>query len=386
MPVHSEPSVWLVGSEDIRFRIPFLLELRRRGFAVEMVGTEPEDAFVEHRIPYHRYAMSRTLDPLGDRRALRQLIGLFREHRPSVVHAFDTKPGMLASFAALRAGVPVRVRTVTGLAYVFSSRSLQALFLRPVYHLVQPAVSRAATLTVFQNRDDQAYYLRHRMARPGSSDFVPGSGIDVQGLERQRPSIDTLSALRHDLGLNGGPVITMVSRLVREKGVREFCAAARAVRRERPECTFLLVGPLSSEGRQAVPRCEVEGNKDVRWLGRRSDVPALLALTDVFALPSYYREGIPRSLLEAGAMGLPLISTDMPGCREVVRDGWNGRLIPPRSTKALTDAVRALLEAGPEALARMGENSRAHVEQHFALDLVTEAYARIYRRLLERAG
>ena len=385
MAIRGMTEVWLVGSEDIRLRIPYLLELRRRGFEVTMVGSEPPEPFVAHDIPYHRYSLTRSLNPLADWRTLRELVALFRKHRPTIVHAFDTKPAMLASFAAHRTGVPVRVRTLTGMAYVFSSRSPRALLLRPVYHLMQTAASRAASVTVFQNRDDQEYFLRHRLTRRDASEFVPGSGIDVELLRSQRPSADALAALRRELGIESGPVVTMVSRLVRTKGVLEFCAAAKAIRRARPECTFLLVGPLSSEGWQAVPRSEVEGNPDVRWLGPRPDVPALLAISDVFALPSFYREGIPRALLEAAAMGLPLLSTDMPGCRDVVLDGWNGILVPPRDVQALTRALTSLLEAEPEVLREMGENSRKHVDEHFTLELVTEAYANIYRRLLERA-
>jgi glycosyltransferase involved in cell wall biosynthesis len=377
--------VWLVGTEDIRLRIPYLLELRRRGFDVTMVGSEPPEPFLAHDIPYHRYSLSRALDPLADWRSLRELLALFREHRPAVVHAFDTKPAILASFAARRAGLPVRVRTLTGMGYVFSSRSPRALLLRPVDHVMQAAASRAASMTVFQNRDDQAYFLRHRLARPNASTLVPGSGIDVELLRSQRPSADALAALRSELGIERGGVVTMVSRLVRTKGVPEFCAAAHAVRQARPDCTFLLVGPLSSEGWQAVPRSEVEENPDVRWLGPRPDVPALLAISDVFALPTFYREGIPRALLEAAAMGVPLIATDMPGCRDVVRDGWNGILVPPRNARALTHALLALLDAKPDVLRQMGDNARAHVEQHFTLDLVAEAYADIYRRLLDGA-
>jgi len=241
-------------------------------------------------------------------------------------------------------------------------------------------------MTVFQNRDDEAYFLRHRLVRSESAGFVPGSGIDVDLLRSHRPSAADLARPRRELGIGSGPVVTMVSRLVRTKGVLEFCAAARAVRRERPDCTFLLVGPLSSEGWQAVARSEVEGNPDVRWLGPRPDVPALLALSDVFALPSFYREGIPRALLEAAAMGLPLITTDMPGCRDVVRDGWNGILIPARNAHALTAALRHLLEADAEELRQMGENSCAHVERHFTLELVTNAYADMYDRLLTQAN
>lgn len=386
MSMHGRNDVWLVGSDDIRLRIPYLLELRRRGLDVTMVGSEPPEPFIADEIPYHQYSLSRALDPLADWRTFRELLALFRKHRPSVVHAFDTKPAIIASFAARRAGVSVRVRTLTGMGYVFSSRSPRALLLRPVDHLMQAAAARAASITVFQNRDDQAYFLRHRLARPDASLLVPGSGIDVEPLRSLRPSADALAALRRELGIESGGVVTMVSRLVRTKGVPEFCAAARAVRRERPDCTFLLVGPLGSEGWQAVPRSEVEGNPDVRWLGPRPDVPALLAISDVFALPTFYREGIPRALLEAAAMGLPLISTDMPGCRDVVQDGWNGILVPPRNVQALTRALLSLLEAEPEALRQMGENSRAHVDRHFTLELVTDAYAEIYRRLLEQAS
>lgn len=378
--------VWLVGSDDIRLRIPYLLELRRRNFDVTMLGSEPPEPFAPHEIPYHRYSLSRALDPVADWRTLRELIALFRAHRPPLVHSFDTKPGMLASFAARSAGVPVRIRTLTGMGYVFSSRSPRALLLRPVDHVMQAAASRAASMTVFQNRDDHAYFLRHRLVRPETSTLIPGSGIDVELLRSKRPSAEGLAALRRELGLEGGRVVTMISRLVRTKGVLEFCAAARAVRRERPDSAFLLVGPLGSEGWQAVPRSEIDGNPDIRWLGPRPDVAALLALSDVFVLPTFYREGIPRALLEAAALELPLIATDMPGCRDVVRDGWNGILVPPRNVGALTQALLTLIGASSEALRQMGENSRAHVERHFTLELVTDAYADIYRRLIQNAS
>lgn len=378
--------VWLVGSDDIRLRIPYLVELRRRGFEVTLVGSEAPEPFAAQGIPYHRYSLSRALDPLADWRTLRELLALFRRHRPTVVHSYDTKPAMLASFAARLTGVPVRIRTLTGMGYVFSSRSPRALLLRPVDHVMQAAASRAASMTVFQNRDDHAYFLRHRLARPETSALIPGSGIDVELLRSQRPSADALADLRRELGIEGRRVVTMVSRLVRSKGVLEFCAAAPAVRRERPDVEFLLVGPLGSEGWQAVPRDAVEGNPDVRWLGPRPDVPALLAISDVFALPTYYREGIPRALLEAGAMELPLIATDMPGCRDVVRHDWNGILVPPRNAQALKDALLSLVGASREALRQLGANSRAHVEENFTLEHVTEAYADIYRRLLENAN
>ena len=381
----ARPQIWLVGSSDIRLRIPWVDELRRRDFDVTMVGSEPSDPFLAHDIPYHRFSLSRALAPLSDMRSFRELVALFRRHRPAIVHSFDTKPAILASFAALKAGVPVRVRTLTGMGYVFSSRSPLALGLRPVDVALQAAASRAASMTVFQNRDDQAFFLRLRLARADASTLVPGSGIDTEQLRSRRPPTDALASLRRELGLEDARVVTMVSRLVRTKGVMEFCEAAHIVRKARPDCTFLLVGPLTSEGWQAVSRREVEGNPDVRWLGPRDDIPALLAISEVFALPTFYREGIPRALLEAAALELPLVSTDMPGCRDVIRDGWNGVLVPPRDAPALARALLRLLEAEPGVLRKMGERSREHVERHFTLEHVLDSYAQIYRRLLERS-
>src|SRR5205085_11770704 len=161
---------------------------------------------------------------------------------------FETNPGTLASLAARRASVPVSFRRLTGMWYVFSSRSHLAVLLRTVDHLTQAVASRVASLTIFQNRDDQAYFHRHRLARADGSELVPGSGIDVELLRSQRPSAEALAALRRELGIDGEVVVTMVSRLVRTKGVAEYCAAAGAIRRERQDCTLLLVGPLSSEG------------------------------------------------------------------------------------------------------------------------------------------
>lgn len=175
----------------------------------------------------------------------------------------------------------------------------------------------------------------------------------------------------------------MISRLVVQKGVREYLEAARRIQPHVKDVTFLLVGPIASEGAQAIPVKELERSANsVRYLGPRSDIPAILALTDLFVLPSYYREGIPRVLLEAGALGLPLITTDMPGCKEVVRAGWNGLLVPPRDVKALASAMLRLLSSNDERT-MMGMRSKAHIRDNFSLSRVADAYAEIYQRVLD---
>ena len=374
--------VWLIGSTDLRFRLPLLHALRDRGFTVGGLGSESETAFAGSEIPYWRFSLNRWVNPWADVQSRRQLRDLFRAHRPDIVHAFDTKPAILAPLAARDAAVPGRVITITGLGYLFSSRSPVALSLRPVWRFLQRRAASATGITIFQNTDDRAYFRRHRLVQPGGDALVLGSGIDFARPKADDAAVERLS---HELGLAGRPVVTMVSRLVRQKGVADYLAAAAVVRRTVPDAVFLLIGPTASEGRSAVPLREVERATDVRYLGPRNDVPTLLALSDIFVLPTYYREGIPRVLLEAGALGLPLITTNTPGCKEVVRDGWNGLLVPPRDPERLAAAVVRLL-ASPEERKVMGGRSRAHVLEHFSLQYVADAHAEIYERVLRQSS
>ncbi|HEX9426315.1 MAG TPA: glycosyltransferase family 4 protein [Candidatus Polarisedimenticolia bacterium] len=376
--------IFCVAGDDARLRLPLILDLRRRGFDVTAVGSDDPRPFVESNVPYHRYSLTRDLRPMSDARSFSHLLRLFKEQRPDVVHAFATKPALLAPIAARRAGVPCVVRTIAGMGSVFSSQSLPYLALRPLYRLLQRRASEASTVTVFQNEEDLEYFRRNDLVPRGRERLVRSSGIDPATLAAAVPGRDDLTRLRESLGLNGHLVVTMVSRLLKHKGVREFISAARQVRSVMPGTAFLLVGPAHPEGFKGVSVAEVEASSaDVTYLGPRGDVPALLAMSDLVVLPSYYREGVPRVLLEAGALGLPLITTDMPGCREVVRDAWNGLLVPPRDASALAAAIRRLLSNRDERLS-MGRRNREHVPEQFSLERVAGAHAEIYRTALGR--
>lgn len=376
------PRVWLIGTDDVRLRLPLVAALRARGFAPEVLGTVPDDTFAVAGVPYRQYRLDRWVDPFGDWAASRQLQRLFREERPEVVHGFDTKPAILAPLAAHAAGIERTVSTITGLGYLFSTSTPLAVSLRPAFHLLQRLASRQTEVMVFQNQQDQSYFRAHGLVRAGHDVLIRGSGI---ALDELRVSAEAIAKLRMELELSGRRVVLMVSRLVALKGVREFLAAAAMVHAQWPEVAFLLAGPAVSEGRQAVPVEEVRrAGAFVRYLGARTDVPALLSLADVFVLPSYYREGVPRVLLEAAALGVPLITTDTPGCGDVVHHGVNGLLVPPRSAPALADAIIRLL-ASPDLRARMGAWSRVRIPSQFGLDGVADGYATVYDRVLADA-
>jgi glycosyltransferase involved in cell wall biosynthesis len=378
------PLVCIVGQEWVHLRLPMMRRLRDLGFRVMAAGAEPGRGFAEEGFEYHQYPFSRGVNPWSDFKTARAFCELFRRVQPDVVHAVQTKPALLAPAAARSAGVPACVRTITGLGSVFAVNSPLSLALRPVYCLMQRRASALADCTVFQNADDRAFYLRKRLVAPDRQALIRGSGVDVGEFLARRGAPLSRERLRGELGLQGRRVVTLVGRLMRSKGVMEFLAAAPLVQAAHPDVEFLLVGPPVTSGLEGVPERVVWASPHVRYLGPRDDVPALLGLTDVFAFPSY-REGLPRALMEAGALGLPLVATDVPGCKEVVVDGWNGRLIPPRNATALALALNDLL-ADPELCKVLGRRSAEHVAREFHSDRVAEAYAAIYDRLLGRPG
>ena len=190
------------------------------------------------------------------------------------------------------------------------------------------------------------------------------------------------SSIRKELQLGQTVNVIMISRLVVNKGVKEFLCSARKIVAENSNVRFFLVGPRGTEGSQAVSKVLLDEYSDVvTWLGERSDIRELLSLSHIFVLPSYYREGVPRVLLEAGALGLPLITTNMPGCKEVVVDGWNGFLVNPRSVESLIEKLHQLLALEDQGKS-MGLRNKKYIKENFDLTIVVQSYIDVYKNIL----
>lgn len=378
------PHVLCVGGEDHVLRIPFLLALRERGFRVSTAGTGDGQPFLRADLAYRRYHFDRFATRTAHPAAIRSLAELVREVRPDLVQTFDTKPNLLVPFA-LRGKVPV-VRTINGMGWVFSAKGLRNLALRPVYCALQRLAACWTAATVFQNREDKTFFDRFGLLGASPAILIGGSGIDIGAFERARAGAPSPAALRAQLGLGGdAEIVLTVSRLTRQKGIPTLLQAARIVCEARPQARFLLVGPRESEGPFAVGRDELERHAPyVVAPGARNDVPALLELADVFAFPTEYREGIPRVLLEAGLAGLPIVTTGMPGCNDVVTHLWNGYLVPPRDPGALAARILDLLRDRAGARV-MGGRSTERVRREFDLNSVVGRYDALYRQVLARS-
>lgn len=376
--------VLCLGGEDLGLRLAFLRALQSAGLSVGAVGVGPDHRFVEAGIPYYSYSLKRTCAPLTDWQALWRVILQVARSRPAIVHGFDTKPGLIAPLAVSISRQGCAIRTINGLGRIFATISGSGGALRAAYCGAQRLVAPLTAVTIFQNQHDLTFFARRSLVNRRRAVVIPGSGVDVHAFSRDAIPASAKEALRSELGLEGKFVVSCVARMTRQKGIRCLLSASHLIARERSDVRVLLVGPSESEASEAITVEEIRRHSPpVTALGPRNDVAQILAVTDVFVLPTAYAEGVPRSLLEAGAMGIPLVTTTMPGCTDVVVDGWNGFLIEPGDPYGLAASVLQL--AGNECLRRsMGERSRRRICERFSLERVTAAHLEIYQCVLEQ--
>lgn len=362
---HAPPGVLhvlLLASDShylVNLRGPLIAEMVRRGWQVTAVAPNFDDStragVADLGARPIEVPMARTgMNPLSDLAYRDSLIALFRKEQPDVLLAYTIKPVIWGLLAARAGRVPRAVALITGLGYAFTDgtgggakRLLAGVVASALYRL---ALGRADRV-LFQNPDDRDLFLGRGLVRdPGQITVVDGSGVD---LSHYTPA-----------PLPEAPIFLMIGRLLGAKGVREYATAAVALKARYPEARFQLVG-WRDPGPDTVGEDELQGwiAGGIEHLGRLEDVRPALAAARICVLPSY-REGTPRSVLEAMAMGRPVITTDAPGCRETVVDGENGLLVPPRDAAALERAMETLI-LDPARAAAMGQASLERVRARY---------------------
>ncbi len=332
----------------------------------EVLAAAPPDdsaaAIAAEGVPFHPLPMQpSSTNPLHDLTLLARFVRLYRDLAPDVVLHFTIKPNIYGGLAARRLGIPA-IANVSGLGTLFLRPSLALSVTQMLY---RPALARAATV-FFQNPDDRALFVERRLAPEAKARLLPGSGVDT---ERFAP------APARPPG--AGTVFLLVARMIREKGIGEYVEAARLVRAERPDVRFVMAGEIGVANPSAIPSATIaawDAEGIVRYAGFSADIREQIREADCVVLPSYYREGVPRTLLEAASMGKPLITTDNVGCREAVDEGVNGYLCRPRDAADLAAAMRRFLALPPQERQRMGQASRRKVEAEFDERIVIRSY------------
>ena len=314
------------------------------------------------------------LSPRSILRTVRNLCAVYRRCSPHIVHHVALQPIVLGSVAAVRTRVPVAVNALTGLGTALISRNAKARRVRPFLRSALGwALRSPRSHTIVQNPDNSRF-VESLGVRPERISLVPGAGVDIR---RFRPQPEPEGPVR----------VTMVSRLLWDKGVQEFLDAAALVRDARDDIVFTLVGTPDEGNPSSVSSRQVRSWADaglLEWWGYREDIADVLASSHIAVLPSY-GEGMPKTLLEAAACGRPIVATDVPGCRDVVRHGGNGLLVPARDARALADAILALA-GDPARRAAMGAEGRRRAETEFAAKRIHQETLQVYERALALAG
>jgi glycosyltransferase involved in cell wall biosynthesis len=358
----------------VMHRMPIAVMARSCGVDVHIAcgeGTGAEDIKAAG-FPFHRLPLTRKpFAPLRDAMTVVALVRLYRELKPDVVHHVTIKPIVLGSIAARVVGIPGVINAFAGLGFVFIGSTWFARARRwAIQRLIAWSIKLPMQRAVFENEEDRALLTAARVVPRNESHVIAGVGVDTDVF---LPAAEPPPPVK----------VLMAGRMLREKGVLYFVEAARRLKARGVVARFLLVGTPDPFSPGAIMDTELKAwsrEGIVDWLGFRSDMPQVVRDAHILCLPTYYREGVPRILLEGAASGRPLVTTDMPGCRDIVKDGINGIVVPPHDVDALAAALEKLV-CDADVRARFGTAGRILVEQHFALRNVLQQFWALYVRL-----
>jgi len=359
----------------ISHRLPIALAARDAGYEVHIASRSGTRAEIEqlsqdnlqfHAIDFHRNSTKIRQEI----RTLKELNELYREIQPDIVHHVTIKPVLYGTLIARWVGGIKILNAISGLGYLFIAQgwkpSIRKKILLWGYLLI---LNSKKVWILFQNPDDQDLFAQNKITYPEHAFIIKGSGVDLQQFAfKPIPK--------------GKPKIILVARMLWDKGVGEFVEAATILKHQDLDLEFILVGSNDSGNPKSIPTKQLEQwNKSgtLNWLGERADIAQLLADSHIAVLSSY-REGLPKSLIEAAAVGRPIITTDVPGCREVVKNAENGILVPARDAKQLAIAIDKLAN-DPKLLISMGKKSRLIAKQEFSIEQVVEKTLALYKTI-----
>ncbi len=369
----------------LNHRLPVMLALKEQGYTVcvavpdhadaleQMITCDAVDAikklgFVFYPIPINRGR----LNPINELRSIINLYALYRQVQPDLVYHSTVKPVLYGGLAARLAHVPAVVNAMAGLGYIFTDESFKAHLIRRGFSMMYRIVMKHPNaIALFQNPDDKRIFVDECLVKEDHAVVIRGSGVDMDLFHP--------SAFHEQT-----PIVMLASRLLWNKGVAEFVEASRRLLAQGVHARFVLVGDTDPENPASIPREQLQAwhdSQQVEWWGWKRDMASILQEADIFCLPSFYREGIPKALIEAAATGLPVVTTNTPGCREIVRHGENGFLIPPHDIDALVDSMKDLI-VDSDLRKQMGKRSREIAVKAFSVETVANLTIELCEQLL----
>jgi glycosyltransferase involved in cell wall biosynthesis len=378
-PSNFKPRVLFVITEDWFFYSHFLDRAKYIAASGGSVGVATRFSIHEDELKDLGFELfpvnfsRRGLNPLAEFRTALKIRKIIRRFKPDIAHNVALKPVVTGAFGELLGRQGVVINALVGMGYIFTSTDTRASVVKPFLSRILKSLLRSKSVhVVIENPDDLNSLVSDGFVRQSQISLIRGAGVD-------------LNAFPFYPEVAGPVVVTLVSRILRDKGVLEFIDAASQLQSRVPEVVFQIVGEPDLGNPSAIPQSEIdswESLPNVKYLGRRSDIADILKSSHIVCLPSY-REGLPKSLLEALSCGRPIITTDVPGCREVCNDGVNGLLIPARDSIALSHAIKKLA-LNQDLRQEMGRAGRVRAESEFSNAIVCAQTLDLYRRLMSQ--
>ncbi len=365
------------------FRLPIMKKLVEEGHKVYAVCPRGDkfDLFTEDGIEAVAYEIERSsLNPFKELKAIYNIYRAIKPLKLDMLHTFTAKPNIYGTLAGKMAKVPTIINLVEGLGSFYIEDTRKNIAVRTVIEKLYKLVFVMSDKVVFVNSDDPEYLESQGVIKESQIKIIKSVGIDTKEFNPKCVSVETIDTLKKSLNIENKTVVLMVARAIWHKGVREFYEAS-ALLSNYKDVQFILVGDIDDGNPSSVNKVFLNSG-DVLWLGHRDDVLELTAMSDIYVLPSY-REGVPRTLLEAASMAKPIITTNTVGCREVVKNGKNGFLVPVRDSKLLAKNIEILVNDLNERKI-MGENGRILAIKEFDVKQVVKQYLELYKQLRKR--
>ncbi len=357
-------------------RLPIAIAAMEQGYDVHVGSGEQSDIDIEQEygIKEHTLKLSRSkMNPIGEVQSLLDIFKLLKKIQPDIIHNVTIKPVLYGSLLAKLFPNLKVVNAISGLGYIFIQNGKKdKLIQAAVKRLYRFSLSSQKTMTIFQNPDDREFFIEQKMTKSKQTVLIKGSGVNLNQFH-PNPRQDFEGEIR----------ILLPARMLFDKGVQEFVDAAKIIRNKGIKAVFLLAGEIDPGNPKAVREellIDWHNQGIIEWLGFQKDMSSLMHQSDIVCLPSY-REGLPKSLLEGLAAGKPIVTTDVPGCREVVISGFNGILVPAKNAQELAEALELLINHHP-LRQQMGMRSRVIAEQEFSIESVVNKTTTIYNQLL----
>jgi len=359
------------------FRLPIMKKLIDDGHEVFAICPKGDkfDLFKEHDIKSIEYKIQRSsLNPLKEVKSIYNIYTAIKPLKLDILHTFTAKPNIYGTIAGKCAKVPVILNLVEGLGSFYIENNFKNKFIRWVIEKLYKFVFKLSDQVVFVNSDDPKYLASKKVIAKNKITIIKSVGIDTDEFNMSYINQDDIGSLKKSLGLENKKIVLMVARAIWHKGVREYYEAAKILS-DNKSIKFILVGDIDEGNHSSVNKSFLE-NGSVMWLGHRDDILLLTAMCDIYALPSY-REGVPRTLLEAASMSKAIVTTDTVGCREVVENCVNGLLVPIKDSESLAQGIsRILSDDGMRTF--MEKNSREKAIKEFAIEHIVEQYIKLY--------